>query len=161
MSVCHESTRTYNPFGIFCNFVCAASQRHICKNSIQHKDDRTKPRKVLIVDDDAVLRMVLKKYFTTMGHSVVGEAGNGYEAIDLVERYKPDFVTMDIRMPQMNGLDATRRIKELYPDTTITIVSSELDSDTVMEAFISGAKFAVDKTNISGIDTIKDLMNSI
>ena len=91
--------------------------------------------KVLIVDDSASVRMFLKHVF--IGDpllDVVGTANDGEEAIAAVERFAPDVITMDIAMPRMNGLDATRRIMETRP-TPIIILSGVLDTEEVVSSF--------------------------
>ncbi len=91
--------------------------------------------KVLIVDDSASMRMFLKHLFNADPEFlVVGSANNGIEAIAEAERLAPDVITMDIDMPQMNGLDATRRIMETRP-TPIIILSGVLDMAEVVSSF--------------------------
>ncbi len=91
--------------------------------------------KVLIVDDSASMRMFLKHLFNADPEfMVVGSANNGMEAIAEVERLAPDVITMDIDMPQMNGLEATRRIMETRP-TPIIILSGVLDTAEVVSSF--------------------------
>jgi two-component system, chemotaxis family, protein-glutamate methylesterase/glutaminase len=91
--------------------------------------------RVLIVDDSAGMRMVLEWIF---GHDpdleVVGCACDGLEAVDAVARLSPDVVTMDIQMPRMDGLEATRRIMETKP-TPIVILSGNLDAEEVASSF--------------------------
>ena len=91
--------------------------------------------RVLIVDDSASMLMFLGRIFET-DHTltVVGTAHNGIEAIAMVERLAPDVITMDIDMPHMNGLDATRRIMETRP-TPIIILSGVLDTAEVVSTF--------------------------
>jgi YesN/AraC family two-component response regulator len=77
-------------------------------------------RTVLIVDDDKDLRYMLKYLIeTTSDFEVVGDAGNGEEAIAVVGQINPDVVVMDVQMPVMDGVAATKRIKELYPSVHI------------------------------------------
>ncbi|MCM2358341.1 MAG: chemotaxis-specific protein-glutamate methyltransferase CheB [Geobacteraceae bacterium] len=91
--------------------------------------------KVLIVDDSASVRLFLEQIFSAdPGIRVVGTAANGQEAIAAVERLNPDVVTMDIYMPLMNGLDATRTIMENHP-VPIVIVSGNLDPEEVLTSF--------------------------
>jgi two-component system chemotaxis response regulator CheB len=91
--------------------------------------------KVLIVDDSASTRMFLQQMFTADPELVVvGSAKNGIEAITEAERLAPDVITMDIDMPQMNGLVATRRIMETRP-TPIIILSGILDTSEVVSSF--------------------------
>ena len=91
--------------------------------------------KVLIVDDSAAVRVFLAEVFgADPDIRVVGSATNGEEALAEVERLAPDVVTMDIQMPRMNGLDATRRIMETRP-TPIIILSGNLDPEEIMTSF--------------------------
>jgi two-component system chemotaxis response regulator CheY len=66
--------------------------------------------KVLICDDSAFMRMMLKRIFSELGHQVVAEATNGNEAVDKYRRYKPDLTTMDITMPERDGIEAVKII---------------------------------------------------
>ncbi len=91
--------------------------------------------RLLIVDDSASMRLFLEGVFSAdPGIKVVGTAANGDEAIEAVARLAPDVITMDIYMPVMNGLDATRRIMETSP-TPIVILSGNLDPEEVMTSF--------------------------
>lgn len=91
--------------------------------------------KVLIVDDSASVRLFLERIFSAdPGIRVVGTAANGQEAISQVERLNPDVVTMDIYMPLLNGLDATRTIMENHP-VPIVILSGSLDPEEVLTSF--------------------------
>jgi two-component system, chemotaxis family, chemotaxis protein CheY len=95
--------------------------------------------RVLIVDDAAFMRMMLKNILTKSGYEVAGEAGNGNEA---VERYKdllPDLVTMDITMPEMDGLQALKAIKAIDPKAKIIMASAMGQQSMVIEAIQSGA----------------------
>ncbi|MGD0584883.1 MAG: chemotaxis-specific protein-glutamate methyltransferase CheB [Oryzomonas sp.] len=91
--------------------------------------------RVLIVDDSAGMRMMLERIFNDdPACEVAGTAGNGDEALAAVQRLAPDVVTMDINMPGMDGLEATRRIMEVHP-TPIVIVSGNLDAEEVLSSF--------------------------
>jgi two-component system chemotaxis response regulator CheB len=91
--------------------------------------------RVLIVDDSASMRLFLERIFSTDPEiSVAGSVQNGEEALAAVERLAPDVVTMDIYMPRMSGLDATRRIMETRP-TPIIILSGNLDPEEVRTSF--------------------------
>jgi two-component system chemotaxis response regulator CheB len=97
-----------------------------------HKEAKIR---VLIVDDSAGMRMMLEWIF---GHDpafeVAGSAGDGIEAVDAVARLSPDVITMDIQMPRMDGLEATRKIMETKP-TPIVILSGNLDAEEVASSF--------------------------
>ena len=73
-------------------------------------------KKVLIVDDAAFLRMQLKEMFVKCGAEVVGEAANGAECLEKYPLLKPDLVTMDITMPDMDGITVLKVLKEKYPE---------------------------------------------
>jgi two-component system chemotaxis response regulator CheB len=91
--------------------------------------------RVLIVDDSASVRMLLSEILAAdPGIEVIGTANDGEEALATVERVKPDVITMDIFMPRLNGLDATRRIMETRP-VPIVIVSANLDAEEVASTF--------------------------
>ncbi|WP_347709289.1 response regulator [Bacillus sp. FJAT-47783] len=95
---------------------------------------------VLIVDDAKFLRKTLKKIFEHAGFEVVGEAANGREAISLFRELMPDIVTMDITMPELNGIEAVKMIKQEYPDAKIIMCSAMGQQRMVVEAIEAGAK---------------------
>lgn len=68
---------------------------------------------VLIVDDSLIIRKNVKKYITSLGHNVVGEAQNGAQAIEACKKLKPDLITMDITMPDMDGITAVKKYKSV------------------------------------------------
>ncbi|HHU19093.1 MAG TPA: response regulator [Bacilli bacterium] len=96
--------------------------------------------RILITDDAAFMRMQLKNIFESLGHEVVGEAENGQVAIDLYQELKPDLVTMDITMPEMNGVEAVKGIKQNDPNATIVMCSAMGQQQMVLEAIQAGAK---------------------
>lgn len=96
--------------------------------------------RVLITDDAAFMRMQLKNIFESLGHEIVGEAENGQIAIDLYEELKPELVTMDITMPELNGVEAVKEIKKNHPDATIVMCSAMGQQQMVLEAIQAGAK---------------------
>ncbi|GAA5417141.1 chemotaxis protein CheY [Paraliobacillus ryukyuensis] len=96
--------------------------------------------RILVTDDAAFMRMQLKNIFTALGHEVVGEAENGKVAIDLYNDLKPDLVSMDITMPEMNGVEAVKAIKSNDPDATIVMCSAMGQQQMVLEAIQAGAK---------------------
>ncbi|WP_423792533.1 response regulator [Methanocaldococcus indicus] len=96
--------------------------------------------KTLIVDDSAFMRNILKKILTPTGKFVVvGEASNGKEAIEKAKELKPDLITMDIVMPEMDGITATREIKKILPDVKIVMCTSIDQEQKVIEAIEAGA----------------------
>jgi two-component system chemotaxis response regulator CheY len=95
---------------------------------------------VLIVDDAAFMRMMLKDILTKNGFEVVGEAENGQVAISMYKDLNPDIVTMDITMPEMNGIEAVKAIKAVNPGCKIVMVSAMGQQSMVIEAIQAGAK---------------------
>lgn len=94
--------------------------------------------KILIADDEVIRLMALKAQLINLGHSVVGEAANGAEAIALVSDLKPDLAIMDIRMPVMDGITAARRITEEHP-LPIIMLTAYSERSLVKEATNAGA----------------------
>ena len=96
--------------------------------------------RVLVVDDQEALARELKSVLETDGTlSVVGLAIDGFDALEKMPVCKPDVVIMDIRMPNMNGVVATRRIKEEYPQAKVVILTTFDDSDYILNAINNGA----------------------
>lgn len=96
--------------------------------------------RVLIVDDAAFMRMMIKDILQKNGFEVVGEASNGIEAVDLYKKEKPDVVTMDITMPDMDGIEAVKEIKSFDPAAKVIMCSAMGQQSMVMDAIKSGAK---------------------
>lgn len=96
--------------------------------------------RILVTDDAAFMRMMLKTMLTEGGHEVVAEAENGKEAIRLYEESRPDVVTLDITMPEMDGLEALRGIRALDPNAKIIMCSAMGQQNMVIEAIQAGAK---------------------
>ena len=95
---------------------------------------------ILIVDDTAFTRLVLRNMFEKLGIEVVAEADSGEEAVRNYCLYRPSLVIMDITMPGMNGLAASRKIIELDKDAKIIICSAVARRDTVIKAIQAGAR---------------------
>ena len=99
-----------------------------------------RPARVLIADDHDLARLGLRTMLTPEPDlEVVGEATTGREAVELTRQLQPDLVLMDIRMPDLDGLVATRAIKEEFPRTSILIVTLSEDADYLLEALRVGA----------------------
>lgn len=96
--------------------------------------------RILVVDDAKFMRLTLTKILEDANHEVVSEAENGRDAIELYNQFKPDLVTMDVTMPEMNGLDALREIKRNHPEARIIMCSAMGQQKMVVEAITAGAK---------------------
>lgn len=99
-----------------------------------------RPERVVLVDDQELVRVGFRLILERAGFSVVGEAADGLEAVDLVRAVRPDVVLMDIRMPRLDGVEATRRIMALVGDHPRVLVLTTFDLDEyVYEAVSAGA----------------------
>jgi len=100
----------------------------------------TETIKVLITDDHPVVRKGLSALLAAKtGIEVVGEAVNGREAVEMVQELKPDVILMDLLMPEMDGIVATKQIKEIIPDSKILVMTSFATDEMVFPAIKSGA----------------------
>ena len=96
--------------------------------------------RLAIVDDHALVRSGLRNMLEDEDEfEIVGEASNGREALQLCSRVRPDLVLMDVRMPEMDGLEATRAVKQKYPGTSVLIVTMHENPDYLLEALKAGA----------------------
>lgn len=89
--------------------------------------------KVLIVDDDPTVRESLRGLLEQRGLTPVGSASDGGEAVSLASTLEPDVIVMDRMMPGMDGVEATRRIKQTLPDTQVILLSAQLDDEVQRE----------------------------
>jgi two-component system chemotaxis response regulator CheY len=96
--------------------------------------------KVLIVDDAAFMRMMIKDILTKNGFEVVGEAENGARAVEKYQELHPDLTTMDITMPEMDGITAVKQIKKIDPAAKVIMCSAMGQQSMVIEAIQSGAR---------------------
>jgi two-component system chemotaxis response regulator CheY len=96
--------------------------------------------RVLVVDDAAFMRMMVKDILSKNGYEVVGEAENGMKALEKYQELKPDLVTMDITMPEMDGISAVKEIKKVDPNAKIVMCSAMGQQAMVIEAIQAGAK---------------------
>ncbi|TCK97903.1 two-component system chemotaxis response regulator CheY [Natranaerovirga hydrolytica] len=97
-------------------------------------------KSVLIVDDAAFMRMMIKDILSKNGFTIAGEAENGLKAVEKFNELKPDLVIMDITMPEMDGIEAVKKIKEVDPNATIIMCSAMGQQAMVIESIQSGAK---------------------
>src|SRR5215211_7555740 len=98
------------------------------------------PARLIIVDDHALAREGLQDMLADEPElKVVGEAANGLEALTLCSRLQPDLVLMDVRMPRLDGLEATRKVKHEYPKIIVLILTMHENPDYLLEALRAGA----------------------
>lgn len=97
-------------------------------------------RRVLVVDDAAFMRMMVKDILQKNGFEIVGEAANGLEAVEEFKKSNPDLVTMDITMPEMDGIAAVKEIKKIDANAKVIMCSAMGQQAMVMEAIQAGAK---------------------
>jgi CheY-like chemotaxis protein len=118
---------------------------------MERTNDRSRMQRVLLVDDNPDVRYLTRLTIESESCQVVGEATNGVEALDVVEELQPDAVVIDLRMPLMDGLEATRILRYRFPDLKIIVLSGS--DDPLMERQISaaGADAAVDKAKLEDL----------
>ncbi|MCT4545397.1 MAG: response regulator [Vallitalea sp.] len=97
-------------------------------------------KNILIVDDAAFMRMMIKDILTKNGYNVVGEAENGLKAVEKFNELNPDLVIMDITMPEMDGIEAVKAIKNNNSDAVIIMCSAMGQQAMVIESIQAGAK---------------------
>ncbi len=113
--------------------------------------------RILIVDDHEIVRRGISSLFASEpGLTVCGEAADGLEAVEKTRLLRPDIVIMDISMPNMNGLDATREIKDICPQTHVIVVSQHETTEMMRQALQTGASAYIMKSMIS-----KDLLPAV
>jgi two-component system chemotaxis response regulator CheY len=96
--------------------------------------------KILIADDLSFMRMIQKEILSQRGYVVVGEASNGLEAVEKYRSLRPDLVLLDITMPQMNGLEAMRKIFSIDPQARVIMCSALGQQNLIVEAIRAGVK---------------------
>lgn len=111
-----------------------------------------KKTSVVVVDDDSMMREMLKLIMRSDSYSVIGEAANGQEAITLCARLQPGLVLLDINMPKMDGLQALEEIHKVSPASIVIMVSADATMDKVSEAIKKGAAgFVVKPLNAASV----------
>ena len=95
--------------------------------------------RLLIVDDSRTVRRSIERHILSDRVTEIYQAANGREAMELFERYRPEFVTMDLTMPEMDGLTCISKMMALKPDTRLMVISALGDAETAIEAVERGA----------------------
>ena len=116
--------------------------------------------RILLADDHKVVRHGTRALLSKMPEwEIIGEVDNGRDAVSLTEKLKPDIVILDIGMPQLNGLDATRQIKKISPETEVLIFTAHESEELVHDVFDSGARSYIMKTDAADhlIEALKAL----
>jgi DNA-binding NarL/FixJ family response regulator len=122
------------------------------------------PVRILIVDDHAIVREGLKMILESLNDlSVVGEAGNGREALAQAEALLPDVIIMDIAMPELNGIEATRMIRERLPAVRVIILSMHQTNEHVFRAMQAGASAYLlkESAGFSVVDAVRAVMRGL
>jgi two-component system chemotaxis response regulator CheY len=96
--------------------------------------------RILVVDDAAFMRMMIKDILSKNGFEVVGEAADGNQAIEKYRELQPDLVTMDITMPEMDGITALKEIRQINPNAKVIMCSAMGQQAMVIDAIQAGAK---------------------
>src|ERR1700732_776740 len=117
----------------------------------------TRPLRILVADDHDIIRRGLKQLLTLRpGWEVCGEAKTGREAVVLAEQFEPQIVVMDISMPELNGLEAARRIHKLFPKTGILILTLHFSDQLLRDIVEAGARAYIMKS-----DADRDLVSAV
>jgi DNA-binding NarL/FixJ family response regulator len=96
--------------------------------------------RILIADDHALFRDGLRSLLQSQGHEVIGEARDGRQAIELASKLRPDLVLMDVSMPELDGVSATRELTALQPPVKVVILTASEHNETLFEAIKAGAQ---------------------
>jgi DNA-binding NarL/FixJ family response regulator len=96
--------------------------------------------RILIADDHALFRDGLRSLLQAQGHEVIGEARNGHQAIELAKQLRPDLVLMDVSMPELDGVSATRSLTEQHPEIKVVMLTASEHNETLFDAIKAGAQ---------------------
>lgn len=119
------------------------------------------PLRVVVVDDQTIVRDGLVALLSTVTElEVVGAAGDGEAGVELVEREAPDAVLMDLRMPGLDGVEATRRLAREHPDLAIVVLTTFADDESVLSALQAGARGYLTK-NATRLDIVRALQAAV
>lgn len=102
-------------------------------------------KRVLVVDDAAFMRLSLRTMLERNGYQVVGEAENGLVGVKKYRELKPDLVTMDVTMPELDGIGALKQIRSLDPNATVVMVSAMGQETFIKDAVLNGARYFIVK----------------
>jgi DNA-binding NarL/FixJ family response regulator len=114
--------------------------------SPDHSQNNRKQRVRIVVADDNPATLDRLVFILSVRFDVVARAVNGHELVEAVGTFSPSVAVTDLNMPEMNGIEATRRIKKKYPSVQVVILSLDCDPATIDSAFLAGAAGYVEKT---------------
>ena len=117
------------------------------------------PIGIVIADDHSIFRQGLRFLMESDGFTVLGEASNGHEAVNLTEKFRPDVVIMDFSMPRLNGLDASREIRRISPRSKVILLTAHREEQYVLEALSVGIKGYVLKSE--GAKAIREAIQAV
>ena len=118
---------------------------------MERTNHRSQMRRVLLVDDNPDVRYLTRLTIESESYQVVGEATNGVEALGAADDLQPDAVVIDLRMPVMDGLEATRILRYRFPDLKIIVMSGSDDPLMVRQISAAGADATVDKGKLEDL----------
>ena len=120
-------------------------------------DNLDQPVRLLLVDDHRMLRESLRRSMEDNGFDVVGEASDGAEAVRLAEEFRPDVILMDVTMPVLDGVEATRQVRDRVPGTQVVILTMHADREVLVDAIRAGAAgyLVKDCSTEEVIDTVR------
>jgi len=103
-------------------------------------DAQDRPVKVLVVDDELIVRKLVTQVLKSAGYEIVGEAGDGKRAVEMFRLRRPDIVTMDVQMPIMDGLEALEQILQVYSKAVVVMLTNRQEKELVTKIIKAGAK---------------------